>query len=114
MYNVIKFTDIDGTVNHLAVADDMCSGGISSHPEIIAIEISNLDDAIKLANYFDREINDFWDGLKKPPFFYKEPRVTEDIPDMKLEDFDVPLHVQFEKQKSNPITPSANMENFDY
>ena len=28
--------------------------------------------------------------------------------------FDDPLHVQFEKQKSNPITPSANMENFDY
>jgi hypothetical protein len=25
-----------------------------------------------------------------------------------------PLHVQFSEMKSNPITPSANMENFDY
>ena len=55
-----------------------------------------------------------WDQLMSPPFFYKEPRVTEDIPDMTLEDFDVPLHVQFQQMKSNPITPSANMENFDY
>jgi hypothetical protein len=87
MYNVIKFTDIDGNVNHLAVADDMCSGGISSHPEMVAIEISNLDDAIELANYFDREINDFWDGLKKPPFFYKEPEVAAINLDMSLDDF---------------------------
>jgi len=103
MYNVIKFTDKDGNVNHIPACEDMCSGGITSHPGLVAIEISNLDDAIELANYFDREINDIWDKLKKPPFYYKEPRSNN-----------IPLHVQFEEMKSNPITQSANSEHLDY
>ena len=114
MYNVIKFTDKDGNVDHLATNKSTAYFRPDTNPELVAIEIKDFSKAHQLAKYFDREINDMWDQLMSPPFFYKEPRVTEDIPDMKLEDFDVPLHVQFEKQKSNPITPSANMENFDY
>jgi hypothetical protein len=103
MFNVIKFTDKDGNVDHLATNKSVSYFRPDTNPELVAIEIEDISKAFELANYFDREINDIWDKLQKPPFFYKEPRSNN-----------IPLHVQFEKQKSNPITPSANMEDFDY
>jgi len=102
MFNVIKFTDKDGNVDHLATNKSVAYFRPDTNPVLVAIEIKDISKAFELAKYFDREINDIWDKLQKPPFFYKEPK------------HNIPLHVQLEQMKSNPITPSANMTNFDY
>ena len=87
MHNVIKFTDKDGNVGYLATKKSVSYFRPDTNPELVAIGIENLSDALDLARYFNRKINCLWDNIMKPPFHYKEPRTTKNIPDMTLEDF---------------------------
>lgn len=84
MYNVIKFTDKDGTIEYLASKKSISYFRKKFNPELVAIEIETLSDAIDLARYFNRKIVTKWDELMSPPIFYKEPRVVKDIPDMEF------------------------------
>ena len=83
MYNIIKFTDNSGSVEHVATAKSINYFRAETNPELIAIEIKDIKDAIELASYFDRKIDNMWDKLMTPPIFYKDPIVNTNI---KLED----------------------------
>ena len=76
MFNVIKFTDKDGNVDHLATDKSVAYFRPDTNPVLVAIEIEDISKAFELAKYFDRKINNIWDSLQKPPFFYKEPANT--------------------------------------